>query len=187
MEDGEILELLYGHSEQGLELVGEKYGRLLLSISGGILPPDDAEECVNDTYLKVWRVIPPYRPTHLRSFLCKITRQISIDRYRKLHLKKSDASLTVSLDELDKELADERLKTDDAEELTEAINRFLKNTDAESRTLFLRRYFLLESQAELARRFEMTENNVNVKLCRIRAKLKKYLSERGLYHDGRNS
>ena len=88
MEDGEILELLYSHSEKGLEMTQMKYNRMLLSVSKAILSDDgDAEECINDTYMKIWSIIPPYKPTHFRAFLCKITRQISIDRFRNKHNK----------------------------------------------------------------------------------------------------
>ena len=92
MEDEQIVYLLFSRSEAGLEETAGKYGRLLLSITSGILCNDgDAEECVNDTYLKIWNIIPPYRPTHFRSFLCKITRQPALDRYRTAHSKKANA------------------------------------------------------------------------------------------------
>lgn len=184
MEDGEILELLYNHSEKGLEMTRTKYNRLLLSISKGVLSDDgDAEECVNDTYLKIWSIIPPYRPPHFRSFLCKIARQISVDRFRSSHLKKHDINQTISLNELDEDFPDESITEAETTDLSDAINRFLASADIESRTLFVRRYFIMESQAELAKRFEITENSVNVKLFRIRGKLKKYLSERGYIHE----
>lgn len=174
MEESEILELLYRHSEEGLERTQAEYGGLLLGICSDVLPDkSDAEECVNDTYLKLWNIIPPYRPPHLRSFLCRIARQIAIDRYRALHLKKNDVCSTISLDELDEDFPDESLNDAGAGDLSEAINSFLALLDVGSRTLFVRRYFLMESQAELAARFDMSENSVNVKLFRIQKKLKK--------------
>lgn len=180
MEDSEILELLYNHSEKGLEMTQTKYNRLLLSISKSILQnPGDAEECVNDTYMKIWSIIPPYRPPHFSSFICKIARQISIDRFRSNHLKKNDVNQTVYIDELDEDFPDDVIVDTETADLAGEINTFLSSLDVESRTLFIRRYYLMESQADLAQRFEMTENSVNVKLFRIRGKLKKYLSGRG--------
>ena len=176
MDDEKILDLLYNHSEDGLKATSDKYSRLLLSIVCGILTEkEDAEECVNDTYLKIWNIIPPYRPTHLRSFLCKISRQTAIDRYRINHRKKDNTDNTISLDELDRDFPDESLEQYGINELSETISAFLKELDTENRVLFIRRYFMAESQKSLAERFDMTENLVNVKLFRTRAKLKKYL------------
>ena len=78
MEDEEIVELLYVHEEGSLEKVSDKYGNMLYNLSNGILYNEqDAEECVNDTYMKVWDTIPPYKPTFFKSFICKLVRQIS--------------------------------------------------------------------------------------------------------------
>lgn len=82
MQEGEILELLYRHDEKGLELVASEYGELLRSIASGVLYDDaDADEAVSDTYIKVWSLIPPYRPRYLRSFLCRLVRSAAIDKY----------------------------------------------------------------------------------------------------------
>ena len=80
MQEGEILELLYRHDEKGLELVASEYGGLLRSIALGVLY-DDADEAVSDTYIKVWSLIPPYRPRYLRSFLFRLVRSAAIDKY----------------------------------------------------------------------------------------------------------
>ena len=84
MEDSRIIELFFERSEQAIEELSIKYERLLLKVSNNILNNDqDARECVNDTYLGVWRVIPPQRPNPLVSFVCKITRNLSLKKYLK--------------------------------------------------------------------------------------------------------
>lgn len=181
MDDDKIVDLIYAHAEDGLKEASDKYGRLLFSVVTGILPGrEDAEECVNDAYMKIWSIIPPYRPTHLRSFLCRISRQTAIDRYRIAHRKKDITEKTVSLDELGEDFPDESVDRYSVGELGDAINEFLSGLDAESRVLFIRRYFLMESQKSLAERFGMTENLVGVRLFRARAKLKKHLEKRGI-------
>lgn len=183
MEDNMIVSLLYARSEEGLEETARKYGPLLASVARGILPDEqDAEECVNDTYMKIWQVIPPYRPSCLRAFLCRIARQIAIDRLRALDRKKRGAAETSLFSELD-EIADiPDGSLDDGGDLAglpEAIDDFLARTDVKSRTFFIRRYFLCESVSSLAERYGTEKNNVSVTLFRTREKLKQYLINKG--------
>ena len=115
---------------------------LLKKIAYGILNNNsDTEECVNDTYLKVWSTIPPYKPDYLKPFLCKIIRQLSIDRYRFNHRGKRNKKQNISLNDLDYEISDN--KTVDVEFnsklLMEYINNFKSDLDVVSQTLFIRK------------------------------------------------
>ncbi len=178
MEDSAIIELLYNHSEDGLARLSEKYNKLLQTVVSSVLYDcGDAEECVNDTYLRIWSMIPPYKPNYLRSFICRIARGLAIDRYRYNNRSKRNSGGDVSFDELENEMSYIRFDSDSA--LKDDLNAFVKKLDVESQTLFMRRYFLGESVSSLASRFEMSEDNVGVKLFRIRAKLKKYLTGKG--------
>lgn len=179
MEDLDIVNLIYNRDDLGIEELKNKYNQLLYNLAFAILNDNnDSDESVNDTYLKVWKTIPPYKPTYLKSFVCKITRQISIDKYRKNTRKRKNET---SLNELDYDISSSYSLDDEfyKNELVNYINLFLEKLDVEIQILFIRRYFLNESVKSLSNRFDMTETNVSVKLSRVRNKLKKYLELEG--------
>jgi RNA polymerase sigma factor (sigma-70 family) len=182
MEDENIVDLLYDHNEQGLIFTKEKYNLLLENLSFGIVRNrDDSEECVNDSYLKLWDTIPPYKPSFLRSFLCKITRQISIDKYRFNNRKTRNINKQVSLSDLDYEICGSSNVEDklNEETLMNIINDFINNLDIESQTLFVNKYFLFKTSKEISEMFSINENYIDVKLYRIRKKLLKHLESEG--------
>lgn len=182
VEDEKIIELLFEHDENGLKELTKKYDLLIKKIAYGILNNNsDTEECVNDTYLKVWSTIPPYKPDYLKPFLCKIIRQLSIDRYRFNHRGKRNKKQNISLNDLDYEISDNKNVDDEfnSKLLMEYINNFISDLDVVSQTLFIRKYFLFEETKTLSKRFNLSENYIDVKLFRIRNKLKKYLESKG--------
>lgn len=182
MEDEKIVDLLYIHDENGLKEMSNKYELLLKKLSFNILTNnEDVEECISDTYIKVWNTIPPYKPSYLKSFLCKITRQLSIDKYRFNHREIRNENKNISINDLDYEIYSKSNIDNEINEmnLTNDINTFLNDIDLESRVLFVRKYFLFESSKMIASRFNMSENLINIKLFRIRKKLKSYLLKRG--------
>jgi RNA polymerase sigma-70 factor (ECF subfamily) len=178
MEDNEIVELLYVHDEAGLKETKNKYENLLKSLSYEILRNiEDSNECVNDTYLKIWDTIPPYKPSFFKSFICKLTRQLSIDKYRYNHRKNRNNNNSISLSDLDYEISDNRTIESEFDKnmLMECINKFLDNLDVTSQILFVRKYFFFEDTKSLSKRYEISETNINVKLFRIKNNLLKYL------------
>lgn len=183
MEDSKIVQLYWDRNEQAIPATSEKYGSYCASIAKNILgSEDDAEECVNDTYWNAWNSMPPHRPGMLSTFLGKITRNLSLNRYRHNTAGKRGGGETVLvLDELTEIVSD----TDSVEqeidrrELVSAIDAFLGTLSAEKRGVFVRRYWYFDSVSEIASRSGMTENNVSVTLNRIRLKLRNYLLERG--------
>ena len=137
-------------------------------------------QCVNDVYMKVWNLIPPYRPDYLRSFVCKLARSIAIDKYRYNKREKRNGEENVLFSELE----ENEIPADTSAEMPDSsvsgeINRFVAALPVRDRVLFVRRYFMAEGTADIAKRFDMSENAVSVKLFRLRDKLKKYLTERG--------
>ena len=179
MEDFDIINLIYNREEQGIDELRKKYNVLIYTVALSILNNNsDSEESVNDTYLKIWRSIPPYKPTYLKSFICKLARQISIDKYRTNHRKNEKERL---INELDYEISSEYRLEDEfyKNELVNYINLFLEKLDIETQILFIRRYFINESVKSLSNRYCLTETNISVKLSRVRSKLKKYLELEG--------
>ena len=183
MDDALIVRLYWERNEQAIPATADKYGSYCTSIARNILGSrEDAEECVNDTYLNAWNSIPPHRPGVLSAFLGKITRNLSIKRYRHNTAdKRGGGQAAVILDEIAEFVSD----TDgveqeiDRRELVKAIDAFLSTLSAEKRGVFLRRYWYFDSISDIASRFGMTENNASVTLNRLRLKLHNYLWERG--------
>lgn len=93
MRDEQIIELFFERSEQAINELDVKYGKVFYGISFNILNDRlDAEECINDSYLGVWNVIPPQKPNPLMTFVCKIVRNISLKRYyAKTAIKRNSA------------------------------------------------------------------------------------------------
>ena len=182
MDDDKIVELYWDRDEAAITATSDKYGAYCLSISQNILGNrEDAQECVNDTYLRAWSTIPPHRPAMLSTFLGKITRNLSFDRYKANRRDKRGGSQTaLVLDELNEIISDKSSEAEfDRAELISAINRFLSELPQDKRKMFVCRYWYAYSIPEIAKRLEMTENNVSVSLNRTRQKLRNYLKERG--------
>ncbi|MBQ8510763.1 MAG: sigma-70 family RNA polymerase sigma factor [Clostridia bacterium] len=179
MNDNDILTLLEQRSEDALPALAEQYGRLIAAIARNILrSEEDTEECVNDTWLKIWNSIPPAKPTSLRSYAAMTARGLAINRWQSAHAAKRGKALP--LDELGDCMAASGTPSEavEAKELAAAINGFLGTLDAASRQLFVRRYWYCDSPAALAERFGIRERAVNLKLFRIRKKLCAYLERR---------
>lgn len=186
MEDCRILDLYFERSEEAITQTCRKYGGYCYTVADNILhSPQDAEECVNDTWLHAWNAIPPQRPVHLRLFLARITRNLSLNRCAKLTAEKRGGHETaLILDELAECLESESDVEDTvlAKELEACIDRFVRSLPKRDGNLFIRRYFFAESIAEIAERFGMTQDHVSVVLCRTRKKLKScFIKEGYLY------
>lgn len=183
MEDSEIVQLYWKRNEQALSATADKYGRYCTSIAKNILGnSEDAEECVNDTYLNAWNSIPPHKPGVLSAFLGKITRNLSFNRYRHNTAdKRGGGETAVVLDELLDIVSDTESMEQEMEyrELVKAIDSFLAALPSQKRNIFVCRYWYFDSVSRIASRFQMTENNVSVTLNRIRVQLREYLLEGG--------
>ena len=83
MDDQSIVALYWDRSEQAIAETDRKYGAYCHSIAYHALANnEDAEESVSDTYMAAWNQLPPHRPSILATFLGKITRRISINRWK---------------------------------------------------------------------------------------------------------
>jgi len=183
MEDSRIVQLYWERDQTAISVTTEKYGHYCQAIARNILGnEEDAEECVNDTYLRAWNSMPPNQPVILSAYLGKITRNLSLNRFkRRAAGKRGGGETEAVLEELEDCVSGE----DDTEqeifkrELLREIDEFLERQPKDKRGLFVRRYWYMDTIPELAERFRMSENNVSVSLNRIRRNLKSYLTERG--------
>ena len=178
MNDEKIIELYWARSEEAIRESDAKYGAYCYAVAYNILSEErDSEECVSDTWLRAWGSIPPQRPNYLRQFFAKITRNLSIDRYRRQKRINPCAPLD--------ELAECVSGTDTIENalqqtaLAESINRFLHKLPARECGIFLRRYFYAETVARIAAQYRVKESNVYMILSRTRKKLREHLLKEG--------
>ncbi|MBQ8921277.1 MAG: RNA polymerase sigma factor [Oscillospiraceae bacterium] len=183
MEDHEIVRLYFERDERAISETAAKYGAYCTKIAVNILSSrEDAEECVNESWLHAWNAIPPHRPRILATFLGKIVRRLSFNRYQFLHAeKRGGCEVSAVLDELAEIVSDGESAEDSVirRELIAQINAFLRSLPEEKRRMFLRRYWYSDSIAEIAARFGKRENAVSAALSRMRKELRAYLQERG--------
>ena len=184
MEDHKIIDLYWARSQQAIVESDQKYGPYCRAIALGILSMrEDAEECVNDTWLRAWNAMPPQRPSVLSAFFGKLTRNLSLDRWRRERAaKRGGGQVEVALQELE-ECVPDRRRPDEALEAAETarlISAFLRRQGELDRKLFVRRYFYLESLADLGARFGLTQGQVKSRLHRVRQRLKNELEREGV-------
>ena len=178
MEDKQIIELFWQRSENAIAAVAEKYGSYCSKIAENILNrKEDAEECVNDTWMKAWQSIPPTIPDCLRVFLGKITRNLSFDKYRASHsAKRGGGEINLVLEELEEVIGNSSVEAQlEGKMLTEAINTYLYKLPERDCNVFIRRYFFAETTSEIAKRYDLKESNVLMILSRTRKNLQAYL------------
>ena len=184
MEDGKIIDLYWARSQQAIAESEEKYGPYCHTIARRILDrEEDAEECVHDTWLHAWNAMPPQRPGVLSAFFGKLTRNLSLDRWRRLRAaKRGGSQVEVALHELEDCLPDHRRPDEELEagETAALIADFLRRQPKLDRMLFVRRYFHLEPLDSLARRFGLTTGQIKSRLHRMRQRLKAELEREGV-------
>ncbi len=183
MDDAEIIQLLWERSENALREVRGKYEKYCRYIALKILKnPEDADDCVNEAYLKMWNAIPPEKPDSLCAFLGKITRNLSLDLYNKNRAqKRGSGEAQLVLEELAECIPGENGRdiADDIA-LRDALNGFLKDLSADTRNIFMQRYWYMCSIREIAENYGIGESKVKMTLLRTREKLRKYLEKEGI-------
>ena len=180
MDDKKIIELYFARSENAIKQTKSKYGKLIFSISYGILrSATDAEECADDTYMKAWRVIPPERPTHLSAFLAKIARNISLNRYRQNKRRYQNLVPDAILEEMAECIPAASVDVADDIAIRDCLNRFLSGLNSKARIIFVKRYFFMHSILEISNEMGMSESSVKVALSRARTLLRERLEREG--------
>ena len=182
MDDKRIVELYFRRDEQALTETQQKYSRYLHRVAHNILQnPQDAEECVSDTYLRAWNAIPPHRPTRLSVYLGKITRHLALDRYAALTADKRGGGTTADiLEEWRDALPDGGGDPADDIAVRDALSRFLRQLPADKRRVFIRRYWYGDTIAAIAAESHATESRIKMMLSRTRAELKTFLEKEGI-------
>ncbi|MCM1217179.1 MAG: sigma-70 family RNA polymerase sigma factor [Roseburia sp.] len=184
MEDREIVELFWQRSEDAISEASKKHGAYCSYIAFNILQNiQDCEECVNETYWKAWGAMPPSRPNCLSTFLGKITRNLSLNRYKQnTAAKRGGGQLPLALEELDECACgqSDMEQLEDRELIVGTLNKFLLALPKQHRKVFVRRYWYFSSIEEIAKEYGLSQSNVKTILSRTRAKLKTALKQVGV-------
>ena len=178
MDDSKIIALYFGRSQEAIEQTEKKYGKYCHYIAYNILySSPDAEECVNDTYMKAWQTMPPQKPESLRAYLGAITRNIAINRYKRDRAQKRNAGTEIVFSEAESFLPS--VSHEEELALREAINSFLASLSAETRIIFVRRYWYLSRISEISEDHGLPEGTVKSILSRTRKRFREYLLKEG--------
>ena len=183
VEDSTIISLFFERSERAIEELNRKHGPAVKRTAANILKDRlDVEECVSDTYLRAWNSIPPQAPNPLASYVCRIARNLAVNRYHANKAEKRNSNYDLVLDEMEECIpSGMNIETElEAKELGAAINRFLRGLSKEDRFLFVRRYWYADSVRELAAMTNGSPNRISVRLFRLREKLRNTLTKEGL-------
>ena len=182
MNDKQILELYLSRTENAITETAVKYGLYCKKISMNILQNEpDAEEAVNDTWLKAWNTIPPQKPNPLKTYLGMIARTVSINRYKYYTAQKRNGKFDILLSEVEEIIPSSQADLDfEKGQIAKSINKFLETSDKESRIYFVRRYWYSDSILEIAKMYGASEGKVKSSLFRTRTKLREYLEKEGI-------
>lgn len=181
MEDTAIIELFFARDESALREADAKYGARLNRLARSITGDErDAEECVSDAYLAAWKAIPPTRPANLYAFLCRIARNLSLNCFDRSRAQKRCAEVVPLSAELEQVFAAPPGASAPTG-IAEALDRFIRTLDEDTRLIFVRRYFYGDPLPVIAELTGICENNLSARLFRARKRLGKMLQKEGLY------
>lgn len=181
MQDSEIVDLYFRRDETAVGETQRKYEKYCMYIANNILRcREDAEECTNDAYCRLWELIPPARPEKLSTFLAKIVRGLAVDRLRSRQaFKRGGSDALLALDELEECVGDAAADLDHSITLKDSINRFLGELPRDARVIFLQRYWYMCSVRDIARDLGFSESKVKTTLLRTRDRLRQHLEKEG--------
>lgn len=182
MEDSKIIDLFLARNEDAIRHTAETYGRRLFTLADNILRNDqDADESVNDTYMRSWNTIPPQRPRHFFAYLAKICRHLALDKLDRRSAAKRKAEIVSLTQEMENCIPDRsRERALEGQALGELLDTFLRSLPPENRMVFMRRYWYFDSIAEIAARYGISEDAAQKRIARTKAKLAAFLKQVGI-------
>lgn len=183
LEDEMIIAMFLERSEQAIDQLRHKYENAVRKTVSNILnDPRDAEECVNDTFLRIWNTIPPKRPEYLGAYVCRTARNAALNRYNSNSALKRNSRFDAAVEELDGVLPSGGSVESESEarEIAEYVSKFLKDQPYTDRYIFLRYYWYADAASDIGEKTGLSAKAVSVRLFRIKSRLKKYLRKEGL-------
>jgi len=186
MTDTQIIDLFFERSDQAISELAKNHEISVRKVAYNILGNlQDVDECVNDTWLAAWNSIPPQKPYPLRTYICRIARNLATKKYHSNSALKRNSQYDLALDELADCIPDCNTVEDvySAKELAVVINRFLDTLSYEDKFIFMRRYWYADSLTDIAQMTNMSYSSISVRLHRTKKKLKKLLMKEGCLYE----
>lgn len=185
MEDKEILKLYLKRQECAIYETDIKYGTFCRGISYRILyNHGDVEECINDSYLKIWNSIPPVVPRSFRAYVGKIVRNLSLNcKKAKKASKRGGGEIDIIFEEI-AELCESTLSLDeevDALLLKDSLTKWLSMLPENQRLVFVGRYWYLDSIENISKKMGYSSSKTKMVLLRLRNSLYEFLVQEGYY------
>lgn len=182
MDDNKIIDLFFARNEDAIKFTDDTYGRRLHRLADRIVQnAQDAEESVSDTYLKTWQTIPPTRPTYFFAYLARLCRNFSLKKLDWKNAQKRNAEVIALTDEMSQCIPDTaRSYQVDGREMGQLLDAFLRTLSPENQMVFLRRYWYVDTIAEIAARYGISESAVQMRLARTKTRLAEYLAKEGI-------
>lgn len=182
MQDERIIELFFERNENAITAVASKYGIPLEHLAERIVSVQDAEECVNDTYLKAWDHIPPSKPNYLFAWLAKVCRNLALGKIEWNGAQKRSARVVELTQEMEECLPASSIEEEaDSKEVGRVLSEFLMGLPQKKRVMFMRRYWYGNTIQEISELMQCREGNVKTVLFRIRKELKAYLEKEEIW------
>ena len=183
MDDKKIIDLYFGRDERAIRETEEKYRPMIAGIAKNFLSDTrDVDECVNDTLMDAWNSMPPTKPDHLNVYLARLAKNRAINTLKESkRIKRGGGIASVSFDELEDIIEDKEGPEDIvlAKELSDIISAFLKKQPQVDMQIFIRHYWFADRPSDIAAMLGMRTMNVNLRLHRLRKKLKEHLIRKG--------
>lgn len=184
MNDEKIIELFFARAENAIAETDKKYGTAARRVTYNILGSrEDSEECVSDTYLRLWDTIPPKRPEKLGAFVLRIARNLALNLFKSNErMRRGGGYKAVDYDEIAGCLPSSETVEGavDRAAVLKAVESFLSALPRDKRNMFVRRYFYCCTFKEIADAMHLTEGSVKMSLQRTREKLREYLEKEGI-------
>lgn len=170
MTEQEIIALIRSRDESGAEELLRHYGPLMRYIIAPILPnPQDQEECISEVAMRVWEKIESFQPDRgsWNAWLTVLTRNIALNRARQ---GRNQPSGEIPPETPSTEPSPEELLL--RQERQEALNRALAQLSQRDKALFYRKYYYLQSTAQIAAELGLTLRAVEGRLYRLKQQLR---------------
>lgn len=184
LSDEQILDLYFAREERAIAETDKKYCQYLHTVAYNILANEqDAEECLQDTYLRVWNAVPPERPSIFHAYLAKITRNLSLSRFKaSKRQKRVLCEASVSLDELGDCVSDQEELSQqlDSAAIAYVVNHYLHHIPERRTYIFVSRYFYMLTVPQIAKRLSCSTSLVKKELALIRSELRQELEKEGI-------
>ncbi len=181
MTEEQALALLRERDPAGLDWFIRRYGAyvsaVVWNIIGRCMTAQDAEEVASDVFLALWQNGDRPRPGKVKGYLGSVARNRAINRLRDRGVELGTEEDILSLPADGPERAVQR------RELARLVKEAVESLPPPDREIFIRYYYYCQSAADIAGALDLSAAAVRKRLERGRDRLRRYLEERGHFHD----